>query len=68
MGYRIIDLYNPLRILVLILTICCVYMKCPYCGIYDTKVVDKRDKSEEGITRRRRECLGCKKDLQHMRR
>lgn len=36
-------------------------MKCPYCGIYDTKVVDKRDKSEEGVTRRRRECLGCGK-------
>lgn len=33
-------------------------MRCPYCK-NDTKVVDKRDK--ENITRRRRECLKCKK-------
>lgn len=36
-------------------------MKCPYCGSFDTKVVDKRDNREEGITRRRRECFGCVK-------
>jgi transcriptional repressor NrdR len=34
-------------------------MKCPYCS-FDTKVVDKRE-SEENATRRRRECLKCKK-------
>ena len=33
-------------------------MICPYCS-GDTKVVDKRD--SEDITRRRRECLKCKK-------
>lgn len=36
-------------------------MKCPYCGSEKTKVVDKRDNKEEGITRRRRECLSCYK-------
>jgi transcriptional repressor NrdR len=35
-------------------------MKCPYCSNPDTKVTDKRD-SEEGVTRRRRECLKCEK-------
>jgi len=36
-------------------------MKCPYCLSEDNKVIDKRE-SEEGIsTRRRRECLKCKK-------
>ena len=34
-------------------------MQCPYCLHQDTKVMDKRD--SEGITRRRRECLKCKK-------
>lgn len=32
-------------------------MHCLYCASEDTKVVDKRD--NEGITRRRRECLKC---------
>ena len=36
-------------------------MKCPYCLSSKSKVVDKRDKEEEGITRRRRECLECAK-------
>lgn len=36
-------------------------MKCPYCSSSSTKVVDKRDKADEGVTRRRRECLDCKK-------
>jgi transcriptional repressor NrdR len=36
-------------------------MKCPYCGNAETKVTDKRDSEEEGITRRRRECLKCKR-------
>lgn len=35
-------------------------MRCPYCGNAETKVTDKRD-SEDGATRRRRECLKCKK-------
>lgn len=34
-------------------------MQCPYCLSLDTKVVDKRN--AEGIIRRRRECLKCKK-------
>ncbi len=34
-------------------------MHCPYCMHNETKVVDKRD--SEGITRRRRECLECKR-------
>jgi len=34
-------------------------MKCPYCGNAATKVTNKRD--AEDITRRRRECLGCKR-------
>lgn len=33
-------------------------MKCPYCS-GNTKVLDKRDTEE--VTRRRRECLKCKK-------
>jgi transcriptional repressor NrdR len=35
-------------------------MKCPYCNHEETKVIDKRD-SEDGITRRRRECIKCEK-------
>lgn len=35
-------------------------MKCPFCKHEETKVVDKRD-SDEGITRRRRECASCQK-------
>jgi len=34
-------------------------MICPFCLHEETKVVDKRD--NESITRRRRECLKCKK-------
>ena len=34
-------------------------MKCPYCSNTKTKVTNKRDSEEEGITRRRRECLKC---------
>ena len=32
-------------------------MNCPYCGYYDSKVIDSRDVND-GI-RRRRQCLGC---------
>src|SRR3989338_3570016 len=34
-------------------------MRCAFCQKAETKVIDKRDK--EGETRRRRECLNCKK-------
>lgn len=36
-------------------------MKCPFCGSEDTRVSDKRETEEGSITRRRRECLSCKK-------
>lgn len=36
-------------------------MVCPYCHSLESKVVDKRDNNESGVTRRRRECLACKK-------
>ena len=32
-------------------------MKCPYCGVGETKVIDSRDQGPR--VRRRRECLGC---------
>jgi transcriptional repressor NrdR len=35
-------------------------MNCPYCHKAETKVVDKRE-TNEGTTRRRRECLKCGK-------
>ena len=34
-------------------------MLCPYCLNQETKVIDKRD--IEGMSKRRRECLKCKK-------
>ncbi|MEM4330453.1 MAG: transcriptional regulator NrdR [Candidatus Pacearchaeota archaeon] len=34
-------------------------MKCPFCKNEETRVIDKRD--IEGLVRRRRECLKCKK-------
>jgi len=34
-------------------------MKCPFCDNKETKVIDKRDLDDS--TRRRRECLSCKK-------
>ena len=34
-------------------------MLCPYCKSNDTKVIDSRE--SEDVTRRRRECLKCKK-------
>lgn len=36
-------------------------MICPYCSNSDTKVIDKRDIEDEAVSRRRRECLNCKK-------
>ena len=36
-------------------------MKCPYCGYYETKVVDSRPADEGSTIRRRRECNKCRK-------
>ncbi len=36
-------------------------MRCPYCFHEETKVVDKRETDDLDTTRRRRECLKCKK-------
>lgn len=36
-------------------------MKCPYCQSENTKVTDKRDVEGTATTRRRRECLRCRK-------
>ena len=35
-------------------------MRCPYCGHHQDRVVDSREAQEGLVTRRRRECLGCK--------
>lgn len=39
----------------------CIKMKCPYCNNNETQVVDKRETKNFLVTRRRRECLKCKK-------
>ncbi len=36
-------------------------MKCPFCSHNDTKVIDSRLTRDGSSTRRRRECLKCKK-------
>lgn len=36
-------------------------MRCPYCKSSETKVIDTREAGDTEITRRRRECLRCKK-------
>ncbi len=36
-------------------------MKCPYCGMTDSKVLDSRNSDESNVIRRRRECLSCNK-------
>ncbi|MCK4496656.1 MAG: transcriptional repressor NrdR [Candidatus Aenigmarchaeota archaeon] len=36
-------------------------MKCPYCSNQNTRVMDKRETEDSNVTRRRRECLNCKK-------
>ena len=38
-----------------------IKIKCPYCYYEETKVLDKRETEDSLITRRRRECLKCKK-------
>jgi len=36
-------------------------MKCPYCKFKESKVLDKRETEKYQATRRRRECLKCKR-------
>ena len=36
-------------------------MRCPYCNKEENKVMDKRETEDGKVTRRRRECLKCKK-------
>ena len=36
-------------------------MKCPYCGMRESKVIDSRPTDECDSIRRRRECLSCGK-------
>lgn len=36
-------------------------MKCPYCGVKDTEVVETRDSDDLATIRRRRACLKCEK-------
>ena len=36
-------------------------MKCPYCGITETEVVETRDSEDLETIRRRRACLKCEK-------
>jgi transcriptional repressor NrdR len=36
-------------------------MRCPYCHGPENKVLDSRESHEGAVTRRRRECLGCKR-------
>ncbi len=36
-------------------------MKCPFCGLEDSRVIDSRPTDEGSRIRRRRECTGCGK-------
>ena len=36
-------------------------MRCPYCNVDNSKVVDSRSKSDGRVVRRRRECIACKR-------
>ena len=36
-------------------------MRCPFCKRDDSKVLASRESAEGPVTRRRRECLGCRK-------
>lgn len=38
-----------------------VYMKCPFCGFEEDKVIDSRPTDEGSSIRRRRECSKCQK-------
>lgn len=35
-------------------------MRCPFCGVQDTRVIDSRLANEGDHVRRRRECIACK--------
>ena len=37
------------------------FMKCPYCGYDETKVIETREVGDTGVIRRRRACLSCEK-------
>jgi len=34
-------------------------MKCPYCGEFDTRVLDSRSTQDSSAIRRRRQCISC---------
>ncbi len=36
-------------------------MKCPFCGCFESKVIDSRPTDDGEKIRRRRECIGCQK-------
>ena len=36
-------------------------MRCQYCNFGETKVIETREAEDSDVTRRRRECLKCKK-------
>ncbi|UCE04838.1 MAG: transcriptional repressor NrdR [bacterium] len=36
-------------------------MRCPYCNVNNSKVIDSRAKSNGRVIRRRRECISCKR-------
>ncbi len=36
-------------------------MRCPYCFNKKTRVIDKRETTNNDVTRRRRECIKCEK-------
>jgi transcriptional repressor NrdR len=36
-------------------------MRCPYCNVNNSKVIDSRAKSDGTVIRRRRECIACKR-------
>ncbi|HBF39258.1 MAG TPA: transcriptional regulator NrdR [Firmicutes bacterium] len=36
-------------------------MNCPFCGHFDSKVIDSRSSDEANAIRRRRECLACQR-------
>ncbi len=38
-----------------------MYVKCPFCGEQESKVIDSRPVEDGSVIRRRRECLGCGK-------
>ena len=36
-------------------------MRCPFCKSDDSKVLDSRESAEGAVTRRRRQCLSCRR-------